>query len=313
MIADRQVDLQTVDRFAESLRSRGKQPATVESYCRDAQRFLDYLGRYKVEPSQVEPETLLAFQEFLRSDCEERDNSVRRTVIGVRQFYRFLSDSQAIRATPFDMVPIPVRDDRLPKGLSPDDVESLLRSALSGRPEIKAARDAALVSLLAHEGIKANELIGLRWTDYLREKDRGSLRINGSRSRAVPLSAESNELLAAYQDLFAQVKHPVIVGSTEKRMFIAFKGRDAASPLPVMTRHGLKFILYELGDKTGLRKLNTEQLRHFAVSYLIANGRTPDEIMQFLGLRRIGNIAKHIVKDKGTAKTRIIEGATRQA
>src|SRR4051812_22818012 len=164
MISDHQVDHLSVNRFAESLRSRGKQPATVESYCRDAQRFLEYLGKYKMQASQVEPETLLAFQDFLRSDCEERDNSVRRTVIGIRQFYRFLSETQAIKGTPFDMVPIPVRDDRLPKGLSPDDVESLLRIALSGRPESKAARDATMVSLLAHEGIKANELISLKWS-----------------------------------------------------------------------------------------------------------------------------------------------------
>lgn len=306
------VDHQAVDRFAESLRSRGKQPATVESYCRDAHRFLDYLGKYKMQPTQVEPETLLAFQEFLRSDCEERDNSVRRTVIGIRQFYRFLSESQTIKTTPFDLVPIPVRDDRLPKGLAPDDVESLLRLALSGRPECKAARDAAMVSLLAHEGIKANELINLKWHDYVTERDRGSIRITGSRARAVLLSKESHELLSSYKHLYATVRHPAIVNSAEKRVFIAFKGRDAASPLPVMTRHGLKFILYELGDKAGLRKLNTEQLRHFAVSYLISLGKSPEEIMLHLGLRRIGNIAKHIVRDKPHSRAaRTVEGASR--
>lgn len=312
MISDHQVDRLTVDRFAESLRSRGKQPATVESYCRDAHRFLEYLGKYKMAAAQVEPETLLAFQEFLRSDCEERDNSVRRTVIGIRQFYRFLNETHAIKGTPFDMVPIPVRDDRLPQGLNPDDVESLLRMALSGRPECKASRDAAMVSLLAHEGIKANELISLKWSDYLQERERGSLRIVGPRARVVPLCNESNELMQTYRRLFATIKHPTIVNSTEKRIFIAFKGREAASPLPVMTRHGLKFILYELGDKSGLSKLNTEQLRHYAVSYLISLGRSPEEIMLHLGLRRMGNIAKHVVKDKGPPRAaRVVEGASR--
>src|SRR6185503_7892493 len=116
------VDQNTVGRFADSLRARGKQPATVESYCRDAQRFLEYMARYKLTPSQLEPETLIAFQEFLREGCEERENSVRRTVIGIRQFFRYLSESHAIKATPFDAVPIPVRDDVLHKGLGDDDI-----------------------------------------------------------------------------------------------------------------------------------------------------------------------------------------------
>jgi hypothetical protein len=61
-----------------------------------------------------------------------------------------------------------------------------------------------------------------------------------------------------------------------------------------MTRHGLKFIVYELGDKVGAKSLNTEQLRHFAVTHLISQGMAPDEIMAHLGLRRLGNIAKHL-------------------
>ncbi len=289
----------------------GTGPATVESYCRDAQRFLDYLGKYKMTPLQVEPGTLIAYQDFLRGECEERDNSVRRTVIGIRQFFRYLSESRAIPATPFDLVPIPLRDDRLPKGLTQDDIEAVLQVALAGRPDCKAARDAVTVSLLAHEGVKANELISLKWTDYLQDQGHGTLRIPGSRARAIVLSAETNELMAAYRTLYASIRHPVIANATEKYIFIAFKGRDAASPLPMMTRHGLKFILYELGDKAGISKLNTEQLRHFAVSYLISLGKSPDEIMLHLGLRRIGNIAKHLVRNRDVIPVpRYVTGAT---
>ena len=175
---------------------------------------------------------------------------------------------------PVLVVPIPLRDDVPLKGLTPEDIESLLTVAQSGRPECKAARDAAVVSLLAHEGLKANELIALVWSDYLPEQGRGSLMIGGGRARAINLSPESNELLQAYKRCYADIKHPVVANAKQKHIFIAFKGRDAASPLPVMTRHGLKFILYELGDKAGLTKLNTEQLRHFAVGYLIGLGKS---------------------------------------
>lgn len=315
------VDHHTVERFAENLRSKGKQPATVESYCRDAQRFLEYLGKFKLAAEKVESETLLAYQEFLRADCEERENSVRRTVIGIRQFYRYLGESNAAFTTPFDSVPIPVRDETQPKGLETQDVARLLEVARGGRPDCKAARDAAMVSLLAHEGIKANELISLKWSDLLQEKDHATLRIGGSRTRAIALSKETLDHLIAYRRHYQLIKHPAIVQSPEKRIFIAFKGRDAASPLAVMTRHGLKFILYELGDKSGLNRLNTEQLRHYAVGSLINRGRSPEEIMLHMGLRRIGNIAKHLGKHRAGATaagvphvaraSRLVDGATR--
>ena len=77
------------------------------------------------------------------------------------------------------------------------------------------------------------------------------------------------------------------------QMFCAFKGRDSALQLPSMTRHGLKFALYEIGDKVGIDKLNSETLRHHAVCYLLEKGKTTAEIMEHLGLKRPGNIAKH--------------------
>ncbi len=303
------VDHISVDKFAECLKSRGKQPSTVESYCRDASRFLEFLSAAKMAPAQVDPDTLVAYQSFLKSDCDERENSVRRAVIGVRQFYRFLSDSQQIQSTPFDCVPIPSRDETLPNDLSDDDIDNLLQIALSGKPDFKAARDAAIVSLLAHEGLKANEVIALTWRDFMREGNRSWLHVAGTKARSVPLSSDTFSFLDGFKRYYDELKHPAILNCKEKRMFIAFKGRDAASPLPVMTRHGLKFILYEIGTKAGLSHLNTEQLRHFAVNYLMSLGKMPEEIMAHLGLRRLGNIAKHFARRKGPVTAQVMTGS----
>jgi integrase/recombinase XerD len=288
------LDQTTVDRFAENLRSRGKQPATVESYCRDAQGFLEYLQRCRLSPTQIEPVTLIAYQEYLRGDLTERDNSIRRTVIGIRQFFRFLHESRLLQGSPFDSVPIPQRDDRIPKSLLAEAIDRILTQAQRGAPPCKGARDAALVALLAFEGIKANELIALRWRDLLSETDTSSLHIGGSRARSIRLGTKSHELLLNYRKHYQLIDHPVIKSSPDKHMFLAFKGRDASFPLPSITRHGLKFVLYELGEKVGIDSLNTEQLRHFAVTHLLAEGKAPDEIMTHLGLRRLGNIAKHL-------------------
>ncbi|MBM4250699.1 MAG: hypothetical protein FJ146_01880 [Deltaproteobacteria bacterium] len=288
------LDQNSVTLFAEHLKSRGKQPATIESYCRDASGFVNYLRNHRLTVDQIEPGTLLAYQDHLRADLTERENSVRRTVIGIRQYFRFLTDKSLVKASPFDSVAIPQRDDRLRRGLEIEVIARLLEAASQSQPSWKGTRDAAIIALLAYEGIKANEIIALRWSDLMTDLATAYLHIGGSRARSIRLGPESHRLLAAYQRQYHTLNHPVLSQAKEKLMFISFKGRDASCPLPNMTRHGLKFIVYELGDKVGTKSLNTEQLRHFAVTHLIAQGMAPDDIMAHLGLRRLGNIAKHL-------------------
>ncbi len=65
------------------------------------------------------------------------------------------------------------------------------------------------------------------------------------------------------------------------------------SPLGKLSRHGLKFLLYELGEETGIKGLNSEILRHFAVYFLLAKGLEIEEVMNRFGLKRPGIILGH--------------------
>lgn len=288
---------ETIDRFAKNLSMRGKLPATVESYCRDARGFMEYIGQHSLAVQHLTPETLVTYQDFL-IEKKETGNSVRRTVIGVRQFFRFLSEQRVIDSSPFDAVMIPERNDQLPLDLKKADIDRLIELVSRDPDTFKAMRDAAIICLLAYEGIKATELIGLRWRDYL-GSDVGkaaSLRINGSRGRNIELSPETVAVMMQYRERYKAVEHPILRTAQDPKMFIAFKGRDAAMPIPHMTRHGLKFIIYELGKLAGINQLNSELLRHYAVSHQLGLGRSPEQIMLNLGLRTAGNVAKHAAK-----------------
>jgi integrase/recombinase XerD len=289
--------------FAESLRLRGKLPATVESYVRDAQRFVAFTQEVGLPLKDVEPATMVAFQDYLRHELCERENSIRRTVIGVRLFFRFLMFTLKKGESPFDVVPIPQRDERLPKTLVAEQIDLLLKVAADETPEIKAARDVAMVVLLSYEGMKANELIQLRWVDLLDDGSNMTLAIPGTRARVIRLAASCRESLLRYREFHAQLSSRGITQTPHQHIFIAFKGREGGSLLPSMTRHGLKFVLYELGEKIRLPTLNTELLRHYAVSHLIGLGRSPEEVMHHLGLRQLGNIAKHLHLTKSDETT----------
>ena len=294
-----QLEHKILERFAATLKATGKSVATVESYCRDAKHFISYLEANQTTINEVEPDALVAYQEYLAVNNLQKENSIRRKVIGTRQFFRFLTEEKQITHTPFDSVPIPERNEALPEPISGLQVESMIRKCNVG--SIKGSRDAAILCLLAYEGIKASELIALKWTDFIQGKSQGMLKIPGPRARTIGLSQASTKHLILYKKEFSKYKELTSESDFETQMMIAFKGKEGAILLPKMTRHGLKFMLYEQGLSVGLNHLNTELLRHFSVNHLLSLGFAPETVMNHLGLRRLGNIAKHIAKSRSAS------------
>lgn len=297
---DQEQESEIIGRFAEYLQDRGRLTATVESYCRDARSFLAYMRQVGQDPYSAIADNLVAFQSHLVTEKGERASSVRRTVVGVRQFYRFLESHGVLSGTPFEAVPIPGQSLAKLPTLTAADIDLVLAEASQQGSKLKALRDVAMVHLLAFEGLKISELVELSWSDWVdrvRDERVGELVIRGLRARNLRVSPETAEALRAYQkalqgDVSSEVEVIPCDGQAA-RMFVGFRGRDGAMPLGHVTRHGLKFALYEIASKCDLGHLNAEKLRHFAVSHLIAQGRSNEEIMMHLGLRRPGNVERH--------------------
>lgn len=286
---------ESLSAFADYLCRQGKQPATIESYRLDAQTFLTWLAERDIAPQQAKPDYLIEFQDVM-IDLGMRRNSLRRRVIGIRQYFRFLEDQGNLESTPFDALPIPMRLEKQAPQLRLAAIESLIRCAERQVYPIKAARDALILHLLAFEGLKANELIHLSAKDLKRDDELTAIHIGGSHHRSIILSAGTAAAATIYlSELTAGQSSGRHFNAPQgaERLLIGFKGRGQSAAHDRLTRHGLKFLLYELGTTAGIAFLNTENLRHFAISYLRSRGLSPEEIMRHLGLRQLGVIAQH--------------------
>ncbi len=283
-----------LDSYELELTSQGKQPATIRSYMSDLRIFFDYLNAnshnaYKTVGDLhrlIEYETLKTYQDYLFETEQDKANSIRRKIISIRLFFRFLSQ-YGFGESPFDEFPIPFREEFVPSALNTDDLELLIDEAALNPHPIKRTRDPALIALLGMEGLKASELIELCWKDFLHSKDWSSLRVPGKNSRVISLSSASTKLLMAYREALAELGRL----DANNFIFMAFKGRDGLTSTPQISRHGVKFVLYELGEKVGFKSLNSEHLRQYAICWLSKIGRSPDEIMEHFGLKRIARIA----------------------
>ncbi len=287
------IDEMDIQKFKEYLVGIGRQPSTVESYGRDSVAFLAFVEKSGISIGDISTNTLVEFQEVLRSKGI-RSNSLRRTVIGVRQFYRFLQDSRQWDQNPFDETVIPDREDQFQSRLDQTTISKLFASVLAEPANLKSLRDRCLLHLLAYEGLKVTELIELRWQNFLYASDGGRLKIEGPRSRTIHIERSTTTALMEYRNNFRDKVKQMRDFQLSERILLGFKGTDSKHWETAITRHGVKFALYELGNNIGLKKLNCEELRHFAISHKVELGASPDSLMNHFGLRTLGNISKHL-------------------
>jgi site-specific recombinase XerD len=282
------MDRQIIEEFAIDLLKKGRSRPTIQSYRSDAEQFIRFLESQKTDPLAATAGCLIAYQDHLAVVVREKHNSIRRSMIGIRQFYRFLQQRGYVQHNELDHVSIPERNERLPELDFTRIGDLIANSQAVASHSYPDARNAAILSLLGIEGLKVTELLNLHWTDLLGDE----LRISCTRARSIQLEDLTLNCLKVYQTQHRKLLDERVM--TTGKMFVAFKGREQGTVLPAITRHGLKFIIYEIGKKGAFEQLNSEYLRHHAMHRRILAGTEPETLMKHLGIRRAGNIAKHI-------------------
>ena len=288
-----------VSQFKKYLSTSGRGLSTVNSYGTDIKSFVAYLFEQNVQFDKVELLHLSSFIEQLRDKEHGSPNSIRRKIISIRQFYKYLFESQQLPSNPFVESIIPEREEILPPLLTEKQLKKILEACAQQNSPLKKTRDLAILHLLSLEGIKVSELISLRWVDFLgSEQGDFSLRIKGEKDRTILLNKKSGKSLKDYEKILLETEQEHLTPSKLTNIFFAFKGRELSLQLEQITRHGLKFLLYEIGAKVGIKKLNTELLRHYAIHHLLETFGDLTAVQNHLGLKRAGNILKHLAKQK---------------
>ena len=167
-----------------ALTASRRAPRTVEAYRRDLAALTAFLGRSPVTASADDVQRWLA---ALRADGQA-PSSIARRASAARSFYRHLVLLAVRDDNPAADVQLARRRTRLPRTLSPAEVERLIEAAAGTSP--RALRDHALVELLYGAGLRVGEAVGL---------DRGAVDLDarlvrcigkGDKERIVPLGRQ---------------------------------------------------------------------------------------------------------------------------
>ena len=261
-----------VESFLALLTAR-RAPRTVDAYRRDLADLAAFLGKSPVGASREE---LGAWLADLRGRGQAA-SSVARRAAAARSFYRHLALLGVRSDNPAADVDLPRRRRKLPRTLSPGEVERLITAADGTTP--RARRDHALVELLYGAGLRVGEALG---------PERGGVDLEnrlvrcvgkGDKERIVPIGGHAVEALRRY------LAHgrPHLDRRHRPELFLNAQGG-------ALTRAGAFFILRRVASKAGLEpgRVHPHLLRHSFATHLLEGGADLRSVQEMLGHADLG-------------------------
>ncbi len=244
---------------------------TVLAYGNDVSQFVAWAERAGLEaPAEVDRLVLRRYLAYLATRRFAR-RSIARKAAALRRYFGWLRRTGAIPTDPSTRLSAPRGDARLPHGLRPAELDTLLTPPAADDPV--ALRDAAVVELLYGSGLRVGEVCGLRPVDLDLDPDRPVVTVwgKGSKQRQVPMSEPSAGAVRAWLDhgrpaLFVPALSP------DDAVFLNRRGRR-------LTPRDTRRIL----DRRAANPTHPHALRHTFATHLLDGGADLRAVQELLG------------------------------
>jgi integrase/recombinase XerD len=261
---------------------------TLDSYRQDLTQFATWLEKaadkdlFHVEQADIQ--RYLAFK-FPTS----KPRSVSRLIASLRRLYRFALRENKISIDPSLQIESPKLPRSLPKSLSEEDVEALLKA-----PNVEddiGLRDRAMLELLYASGLRVTELVNLKVTEV--SLSEGVVRVTGkgSKTRLVPMGEEATDWITRYLN---KGRPHILARRLSYSLFVTNRG-DA------MTRQAFWYLIKRYALQAGIHKpMSPHVLRHAFATHLLNHGADLRVVQMLLGHADISTtqIYTHVARER---------------
>ncbi|TDR93558.1 site-specific tyrosine recombinase XerD [Enterovirga rhinocerotis] len=286
-LADLFLDMQAAE--------RGAARNTLDAYARDLADYLSYLAERGERAATATPATIRGFLASLDERGLKASSAARR-LSAVRQFHKFLYTEGHAASEPTASSKGPKREQGLPKVMSTDEVDRLLRVAreaaeredASPAERSRAVRMHCLLELLYATGLRVSELVSLPRSAARSREAFMIVRGKGRKERLVPLGAAAMESCRLWLEHLGAAPGPWLF--------------PAESEAGHLTRQAFARDLKTIAAMAGLRadRVSPHVLRHAFASHLLQNGADLRVVQELLGHADIATtqIYTHVLDER---------------
>ena len=277
----------TIDNFLDNLwMERGLSENTLQAYRSDLYAFASWLSDKPLIISEVQSTEILA---YLADQGTRSARTSARRLSSIRRLYEYLVREGEMAHDPAAKIESPRLGRPLPKSLTEDEVETLIKAPDTSTD--LGLRDRAMLEVLYATGLRVSELVGLRLSQVnLRQ---GVVRVmgKGNKERLVPLGEEAVYWLDKYQrdarvNLFKNEANDVMFPSNRGKM---------------MTRQTFWHAVKRHSLVAGIHKnMSPHVLRHAFATHLLNHGADLRVVQMLLGHSDISTtqIYTHVARER---------------
>jgi integrase/recombinase XerD len=251
-----------LNQFADEMNLVGKSPRTLQIYCHQVERFLNW---YQKCPSQVTIDEIKQYQQWMIKVARMSWANFNQSVCALRFFVtKILRLNFEIKHITYHR-----KEQKHPQILSKEEIERLLKVS------VNTPRWYCAIALLYGTGMRLGELSNLQMTEI--DGKQGLIHISngkGAKERQVPLSEELYQICRKYYK-----------SCTVKPSKYLFSG---ASPDKKLDPSAIQKALTRLGQRAGIKKqVSPHVFRHSYATHSLEQGMDLRTLQVILGHNHI--------------------------
>ncbi len=189
-------------RFQKNLSNK-----TIKAYSIDFKQFMSFVSSLNLTTKGIEYVNKDIIISYLKHLSEKyKIKSIKRKIACLKTFFNYLESEDIILVNPFRKVKIQLKEPKiLPKSLTLNEIESILRNAYNSVPNITdsyayktAIRDIAVLELLFATGFRVSELCNIKKNAI--DLDNSFVKVYGKGSKERVIFIENNDVIIALRN-----------------------------------------------------------------------------------------------------------------
>ena len=272
--------------YENYLIANDKAPQTVRGYLSDLrmfERWFEQSTGEAFEPQAITPSDVRAYRDYLFVVKRRKANTINRQLMSLRSYMAFAVRQGMLEQNPVEAIKAVQQVSQAPRWLDKKEQYALQRAI---EKDLQIAqlrypvrvytrkRDAAMVTLILHTGLRLSELLALRLADIELSERKGQLQVlgKGRKQRTIPLNAEARKAVQSWLQVRPEV-------AANDMVFLALEQTSEGS----MSSRSVQSAVRRLGQDAGLPELSPHALRHTFAKNLVDAGVSLEKVAALLG------------------------------